>query len=169
MRRQAAEEATLRGLRDKERQIQADRDLRKLKDEVEVQRLSGAIMRQQLAEVLNTDDAAQDSRAQSIISAPSSRHEDLTKPAPLFVNPQATLAATQAPATMAVPTSSVITSTYPVTSSAITTPLVGSINKVLTPTRLFAAPTSATTTAAQPKTVTPPTTPKSGLFTQMHG
>jgi hypothetical protein len=174
VRRQAAEETTLRELRDKERQIQADRDLRKLKDEVEVQRLSGAIMRQQLAEVLNTDDAAQDSRAQSIISAPSSRHEDLTKPAPFFVNPQATYAATQAPftqapATMAVPTSSVITSAYPVTSSAITTPLVGSINKVLTPTRLFAAPTSATTTAAQPKTVTPPTTPKSGLFTQMHG
>jgi hypothetical protein len=46
VRRQAAEDATLRELRDKERQIQADRDLCKLKDEVEVQKLSGAIMRQ---------------------------------------------------------------------------------------------------------------------------
>jgi hypothetical protein len=95
-------------------------------------------------------------------------HPYLTKPASLFVNPQTTYAATQAPNTMAVPMSRVITSAYPVTSSIMTTPLVGSIYKVLTPLRLFATPTSDTT-AAPPKTVAPSTTTKSGLITQMRG
>ncbi|EFX67618.1 hypothetical protein DAPPUDRAFT_330884 [Daphnia pulex] len=62
---QAEEDESLRELQVRQRQIDADREQRKLRDEMELQQLTGAIMQQQLADIGGADGADNETRAMS--------------------------------------------------------------------------------------------------------
>jgi hypothetical protein len=168
--RQAEEDESLRELQVRQRQIDADREQRKLKDEI-LQQLTSAFMRQQLSDIAGVDNAANETRAMSTSSAPSGfmrRRTFLSSifnhPAPLSQPPPAEKAQTTntadhvpvAPATtfhrtMAKPAGG---------PSALSTSSIRSSKKWLPPAPLFATPDPSTSTA-------PLSTPKPGIFSQI--
>ncbi|EFX64545.1 hypothetical protein DAPPUDRAFT_266212 [Daphnia pulex] len=127
-------------------------------------------MRQQLADITGADDAGNETRAMSTSSAPSGfmRRRTLlssifNRPAPLCQPPpaenvQTTNTAGHVPVAPA--TAFHRTMTTPAgRPSTLSTPLIGSTQKLLPPARLFATPVPPISTA--------PSTPKPGIFSQM--
>jgi hypothetical protein len=165
-RRREEEDAKIREAEDYKRKVESERRQREIRDEIDLQRLSGAIMRQQLNDI-TVDDQAAPTRASSVVSGLSrvsrvSSHPSIPNNSTIFA--QTPAAPTQASTTtitapisrtMATPRtqpSAVVISTAAQT-QAMTTPLVGSVARIPTPTRLFSQPAA-----------TVPSTPKPTLF-----
>ncbi|EFX63414.1 hypothetical protein DAPPUDRAFT_268502 [Daphnia pulex] len=140
---------------------------REIRDEIDLQRMSGAIMRQQLND-LTVDDQAVPTRASSVVSGLSrvsriSSHPSIPNNSTFLAQTpaaftQTSTMTTTAPITriMATPQpqpSTVVISTVAQT-LPMTTPLVGSAARIPTPTRLFGQPAA-----------TMPSTPKNASVT----
>jgi enabled protein len=156
------EDAKIREAEDYKRKVESKRKQRKIRDEIDLQRLSGAIMRQQLNDV-TVDDQAVPTRASSVVSGfwrvrRVSSHPSISNNSTFLAQTpaaftQASTMATTAPIirTMANPRTqpnTVVISTAAQT-QAMTTPLVGSVARMPTPTRLFSQP--AATVPSTPK------------------
>ncbi|EFX68102.1 hypothetical protein DAPPUDRAFT_260617 [Daphnia pulex] len=152
-RRREEEDAKIREAEDYKRKVGSERKQREIRDEIDLQRLSGAIMRQQLNDVTVNDQAAP-TRASSVESGLSrvsrvSSHPSIPNNSTLLaktpaVFTQASTMATTAPmirpmATPRTQPSAAAISTAAQT-QAMTTPLVGSAARMPTPTRLFSQP-----------------------------
>ena len=75
-RRREEEDTKLRDLDDYKRRVESDRKQRELRDEVDRQRLNGAIMRQQLAQTI-VDEPSGPTRGSSVVSAVSGSQSSL--------------------------------------------------------------------------------------------
>ncbi|XP_057374666.1 uncharacterized protein LOC130695542 [Daphnia carinata] len=124
--RREEEDAKIRELDEYKQRVESERKQRELRNEMDRQRLSGAIMRRQLAELI-ADEQPGPTRASSVtsnmsrVSGSSSRS---ATPAVSLPNIATTSTATQA--------------------STVNTPLVGSTSRIPTPTRLFTQSTATT-------------------------
>ncbi|EFX62575.1 hypothetical protein DAPPUDRAFT_120101 [Daphnia pulex] len=165
-RRREEEDAKIREAEDYKRRVESERKQREIRDEIDLQRLSGAIMRQQLND-LTVDDQAVPTRASSVVSGLSrvsriSSHPSIPNNSTFLAQTpaaftQTSTMTTTAPITriMATPQpqpSTVVISTVAQT-LPMTTPLVGSAARIPTPTRLFGQPAA-----------TMPSTPKVNIF-----
>ncbi|EFX66659.1 hypothetical protein DAPPUDRAFT_262755 [Daphnia pulex] len=145
-RRREEEDAKIREAEDYKRKVESERRQREIRDEIDLQRLSGAIMRQQLND-LTVDDQSVPTRASSLVSGLSrisraSSHPSLPNNSTLLAQTPAAFAQTSimtttAPITriMATPQpqpSTVVISTVAQT-LPMTTPLVGSAARIPTP------------------------------------
>ncbi|EFX75213.1 hypothetical protein DAPPUDRAFT_107986 [Daphnia pulex] len=165
-RRREEEDAKIREAEDYKRKVESERRQREIRDEIDLQRLSGAIMRQQLND-LTVDDQAVPTRASSVVSGLSrvsriSSHPSIPNNLTLLAQTPAAFAQTStmtttAPITRIIATPQPQPSTVVISTAAqslpMTTPLVGSTSRIPTPTRLFSQPTA-----------TIPSTPKVNLF-----
>ncbi|KZS00229.1 Uncharacterized protein APZ42_003562, partial [Daphnia magna] len=165
--RREDEDAKIRDLENYKRRVENERKQRELRDEMDRQRLSGAIMRQQLAE-LTTDYQPGPTRASSVVSAVSkvsrsSSHLSLSQnPTRLNDTPTGCNQTSNVSDTSSkLRTSAILTATQPDISSipaagqafTVITPSVASTSRIPTPTRLFAQ-----------STVTTPLTPSVGIL-----
>ncbi|EFX73475.1 hypothetical protein DAPPUDRAFT_253149 [Daphnia pulex] len=165
-RRREEEDAKIREAEDYKRRVESERKQREIRDEIDLQRLSGAIMWQQLND-LTVDDQAVPTRASSFVSGLS--RVSRTSSRPSLPNNATLLAQTPAASiqastmTTTAPVTRIITTPQPQPSTVVismaaqtqpmTTPLVGSTFRIPTPTRLFGQPAA-----------TMPPTPKVNLF-----
>ena len=144
--RRGDEDAKIRDLDEYRRRVENDRKKRELRDEMDRQRLTGAIMRQQLAE-LTVSDQTGETRASSAMSTVS---RGSRSPSRLSVTQNAALPDQTSTKSLANLLSN--STAAPITN----TPVVGPTQKSITPTRLFTQPVPAV-----------PSTPKPGFLTQM--
>ncbi len=163
-RRREEEDSKIREAEDYKRKVESERKQREIPDEIDLRRLSGAIMRQQFND-LTVDDQAVLTRASSLVSGLSrvsrtSSHPSLPNNSTLLaqtpaVFTQMSTTTTTAPIIriMASPQPSTVVISTATQTLPMTTPLVGSTSRIPTPTRLFGQPA-----------VTMPSTPKVNLF-----
>ncbi|EFX63651.1 hypothetical protein DAPPUDRAFT_119016 [Daphnia pulex] len=165
-RRRQEEDAKIREAEDYKRKVESERKQREIRDEIDLQRLSGAIMRQQLND-LTVDDQAVPTRASSLVSGLSrvsrtSSHPSLPNNATLLAQtPAASIQASTMTTTASVtriiatpqPQQSTVVISMAAQTQPMTTPLVGSTSRIPTPTRLFGQPVA-----------TMPSTPKVNIF-----
>ncbi|EFX81257.1 hypothetical protein DAPPUDRAFT_102662 [Daphnia pulex] len=166
MLQQVEDETRRRKEEDYKRKVESERRQREIRDEIDLQRMSGAIMRQQLND-LTVDDQAVPTRASSFVSGLSrvsrtSSRPSLPNNATLLAQTpaasiQASTMTTTAPVTRIIATPQPQPSTVVISMAAqtqpMTTPLVGSTSRIPTPTRLFGQPAA-----------TMPSTPKVNIF-----
>jgi enabled protein len=161
-RRREEEDAIIREAEDYKRKMESERRQREICDEIDLQRLSGAIMRQQLND-LTVDDQAVPTRTSSLVSGLSrisrtSSHHSLPNNATLLAQtPAASIKASTM--TTAAPIIRIMATPQPQPSTVViskvaqtipmTTPLVGSTSRIPLPTRLFGQP--AATMQSTPK------------------
>ncbi|XP_057368282.1 uncharacterized protein LOC130689298 [Daphnia carinata] len=153
--RRAAEDVTLRQVEDYQRQVAANRQQRELRDQIELQRLSGAILKRQLNELT---DGEQDQPEQTPMLPVTSASSEATAPSSIWsANPPCQTSTVRSttvglpPPQNAVPTHTTMT------------PSIGSsIPKSLTPTRLFTPSNPVPSTIATPSVA-------GGVFNQVRG
>ncbi|EFX65830.1 hypothetical protein DAPPUDRAFT_264163 [Daphnia pulex] len=173
-RRREEEDAKIREAEDYKRKVESERKQREIRDEIDLQRLSGAIMRQQLNDVTVNDQAAP-TRASSVVSAqpvttsqPTSTASNVvTPPTSFFQAPTPIVPPTMTSTNAPIPTSAVpqaptstVPSFVPPTSASVAAPVSTSAAHPFTPvtTATIHVPTTSNVTHVPVSVPLPPRT-----------